>query len=84
MSIPRPCVLTSENQAKYDAAMRRRKAELPDEIRAMFARWGAEGGSKTAEGRTPKERKAAAVKAIKARWKRYREEKERQAKQQES
>jgi hypothetical protein len=38
------------------------------EIRDYFAKFGRKGGLATANNRTPKERKAAARKAVKARW----------------
>lgn len=67
--------MTGEGGAKYDGGMaaKPKKPELPPEVKAMFARWGAEGGRATGRRRTAAERKAAAVKAIKTRWKRYRE-----------
>jgi general stress protein YciG len=39
-----------------------------DEIREYFAKFGRKGGKATAKNRTPEERKAAARKAVKARW----------------
>lgn len=54
---------------------RPQRGEIPPEVQTLFKNWGAQGGKATAQHRTPEERKAAAVKAIKTRWKRYREKK---------